>query len=57
MKKTSILGTLLGGAAIASVSIAAVMRYKSFNKLKKDINTIPYELEKPYSWKHFFRDY
>jgi hypothetical protein len=57
MKKHSVLGALIGGVVVATVSVATVLRYRSFRQLKEEMDAIPYDLEKPFSWKHFFKQY
>ena len=57
MKKRSVLGALIGGMVIATVSAVTVIRYRSFCRLKEEMDAIPYDLEKPFSWKHFFKQY
>ena len=54
MDKRYLSRTTVSGIILASISTIAIIRYKSFYKLKKEINTIPYELEKPFNWRHFF---
>jgi len=53
MDKRYLSRTAVSGIILASISTIAVIRYKSFYRLKKEINTIPYELEKPFNWRHF----
>lgn len=57
MKRRSVLGALVGGAIVTTVSVATLIKYRSFRKLKEEMDSIPYELEKPFNWKHFFRQY
>ena len=57
MKKKSVLGALVGGIAVVSVTTAVLMRYKSVCQLKEDVTSIPYDLERPFNWKHYFRNY
>ena len=46
--------SIIGGALLASITAVAVKRYFSFRELKKEIDTFPYEIEKPFSWKEYF---
>ena len=48
------IGYILGGAVVASLAVVATKRFFDFKSLKKEVETIPYELEKPFSWKEYF---
>ena len=52
--KGPIVKSILGGAVVASLAAVAVKRYFNVRELKKEIESIPYEVEKPFSWKEYF---
>ena len=57
IKKYSFFNAAVGGIVLASLSTIAIMRYNSFRNLKKDIDSIPYDVEKPFNWRYFFKNY
>ena len=52
--KGPIVKSILGGAVVASLAAVAAKRFVDFRTLKKEVETIPYELEQPFSWKEYF---
>ena len=52
--KGPIVKSILGGAVVASLAAVAAKRFVDFRSLKKEVETIPYELEQPFSWKEYF---
>ena len=53
--KRPITVAIIGGAIVASA--VAAMRLAYFKNMKSQLDSIPYEKEKPFNWKHFFRNY
>jgi len=49
-----IKSVVVGGAVLASLTAIAVKRYFNFRELKKEVESIPYEVEEPFSWKEYF---
>ena len=52
--KNPIVKSILGGAVVASLAVVAAKRFINFRALKEEVNSIPYELEQPFSWKEYF---
>ena len=52
--KGPIVKSILGGAVVASLAAVAAKRFVDFRSLKKEVETIPNELEQPFSWKEYF---
>ena len=46
--------SIVGGAVVVSLAAVAAKRCVDFRSLKKEVETIPYELEQPFSWKEYF---
>ena len=57
MNRKSVLNAIAGGIIVASVTTGLFLKYRSFRQLKENIDSIPYDLKKPFKWQHFFKQY
>ena len=52
--KVPVIKSIVGGAVVVSLAAVAAKRFVDFRSLKREVETIPYELEQPFSWKEYF---
>jgi len=61
MNKKSIVNVIAGGIIATLAAIVILLKYRFYSRLKKHIQlkeemaAIPYDLEKPFKWRHFVK--
>ena len=61
MNKKSILNVIVGGIIFTLAATGILLKYRFLRRLKnkiqlrEEINAIPYDLEKPFKWRHFIK--
>jgi len=61
MNKKSILNVIVGGIIITLAATGILLKYRFLRRLKykmqlrEEINAIPYDLEKPFKWRHLVK--
>jgi len=61
MNKKSILNVIVGGIIFTLAATGILLKYRFLRRLKnkiqlrEEINAIPYDLEKPFKWRHLVK--